>query len=245
MQNLRLELLPEVKFAPRMIVCEENSSLLETSGIRAMLLDYARQRVPPQHGDRNILATVRMKLCDAKFDAGLMHEFAYYAGVRLPSRMNVFAALGEAAGVTGNLAMDIFSDMLVNFDSEGRYALLCAMTAFLRFPDAHTNYFSALILGLFAETPLQSARQQITRVLLERLIVHRPHPWGLLVTFVELIRNPKFSFWQHSGAFLKEHPEVEKVFNNVAATCLGGNPAATDQLRQVIYAAGSVGRFEK
>jgi hypothetical protein len=27
---------------------------------------------------------------------------------------------------------------------------------------------------------------QITRVLLERLIVNRPHPWGLLITFIEV-----------------------------------------------------------
>ena len=31
-------------------------------------------------------------------------------------------------------------------------------------------------------------QEQITRVLLERLIVNRPHPWGLLITFVELIK---------------------------------------------------------
>ena len=33
--------------------------------------------------------------------------------------------------------------------------------------------------------------EQITRVLLERLIVNRPHPWGLLITFIELIKNPR------------------------------------------------------
>ncbi|CAL5344508.1 unnamed protein product [Camellia sinensis] len=31
-------------------------------------------------------------------------------------------------------------------------------------------------------------QEQITRVLLERLIVNRPHPWGLLITFTELIK---------------------------------------------------------
>ena len=33
-------------------------------------------------------------------------------------------------------------------------------------------------------------REQMTRVLIERLIVNKPHPWGLLNTFYELIRNP-------------------------------------------------------
>jgi CCR4-NOT transcription complex subunit 1 len=46
------------------------------------------------------------------------------------------------------------------------------------------------------------------RVLLERLIVNRPHPWGLLVTFIELIKNPQFKFWSHQ--FVHCAPEIEK-----------------------------------
>ena len=46
------------------------------------------------------------------------------------------------------------------------------------------------------------------RVLLERLIVNRPHPWGLLVTFIELIKNPQFKFWNHQ--FVRCAPEIEK-----------------------------------
>ena len=46
------------------------------------------------------------------------------------------------------------------------------------------------------------------RVLLERLIVNRPHPWGLLVTFIELIKNPQFKFWTHQ--FVHCAPEIEK-----------------------------------
>lgn len=46
------------------------------------------------------------------------------------------------------------------------------------------------------------------RVLLERLIVNRPHPWGLLITFIELIKNPAFKFWSHD--FVHCAPEIEK-----------------------------------
>lgn len=53
--------------------------------------------------------------------------------------------------------------------------------------------------------PLQ---EQITRVLLERLIVNRPHPWGLLITFIELIKNPVYKFWDHD--FVHCAPEIEK-----------------------------------
>jgi hypothetical protein len=38
--------------------------------------------------------------------------------------------------------------------------------------------------------------------------VNRPHPWGLLVTFIELIKNPAFKFWNHE--FVRCAPEIEK-----------------------------------
>lgn len=46
------------------------------------------------------------------------------------------------------------------------------------------------------------------RVLLERLIVNRPHPWGLLITFIELIKNHQYKFWTHE--FVHCAPEIEK-----------------------------------
>ena len=61
-------------------------------------------------------------------------------------------------------------------------------------------------------------QEQITRVLLERLVVNRPHPWGLLVTFIELIKNPAYKFWQHD--FVHCAPEVEKLFESVARSCM-------------------------
>jgi len=54
-------------------------------------------------------------------------------------------------------------------------------------------------------------QEQITRVLLERLIVNRPHPWGLLITFIELIKNPSYKFWDHD--FVHCAPEIEKYVN--------------------------------
>ena len=62
-------------------------------------------------------------------------------------------------------------------------------------------------------------KELITRVLLERLIVNRPHPWGLLITFIELIKNPRYSFWSHQ--FTSYAPEIERLFESVARSCLG------------------------
>ena len=46
------------------------------------------------------------------------------------------------------------------------------------------------------------------RVLLERLVANRPHPWGLLITFLELVRNPNLKLW--SREFMSISPDVKR-----------------------------------
>ena len=74
--------------------------------------------------------------------------------------------------------MDIFQNLAVDLDTEGRYLFLNCIANQLRYPNSHTQYFSCTLLYLFAEANQESIQEQITRVLLERLIVNRPHPWG-------------------------------------------------------------------
>merc|ERR1712100_222285 len=84
----------------------------------------------------------------------------------------------------------------------------------LRYPNCHTHYFSC--------------------VLLERLIVNRPHPWGLLITFIELIKNPRYNFWNHS--FCRRAPEIERLFESVARSCMG--PSSQGSTPEVQHAPG-------
>lgn len=148
------------------------------------------------------------------------------------------------AAASSSPATDVINFLLGEAGAEARYALLNALVNHLRYPSAHTLFFSTLLLrGVFmggastgaAGTGAASAsasalpggvteviREQLTRVMLERVIVHRPHPWGLLVTFIALIRSPAYAFWGH--AFTRLSPEVEKLFENVARSC--GGPAS-------------------
>jgi CCR4-NOT transcription complex subunit 1 len=91
---------------------------------------------------------------------------------------------------------------------------LSAIANQLRYPNSHTHYFSCVLLYLFVEGKKEIAKEQITRVLLERLIVNRPHPWGLLITFIELIKNPRYSFWSHS--FTRCAADIERLFESVS-----------------------------
>ena len=50
------------------------------------------------------------------------------------------------------------------------------------------------------------------RVLLERLVANRPHPWGLLITFLELVRNPNLKLW--SREFMSISPDVKRFVSS-------------------------------
>merc|ERR1719245_441508 len=122
--------------------------------------------------------------------------------------------------------MEVFQK-LMEFDDRGRYVSLNALSNQLRYPSSHTHYFSCVILFLFSEGKDEGVREQVTRVLLERLIVHRPHPWGLLITFIELIKNQRYQFWSHP--FTRCATEIEKVFESVARSCMtpGSQPTTS------------------
>jgi CCR4-NOT transcription complex subunit 1 len=87
------------------------------------------------------------------------------------------------------------------------------MALHLRYPNAHTHWFSSLMLYLFLEVKDDRFREIMTKVLLERFIVHRPHPWGALVSFIELLRNPKYEFW--TKEFIRVAPEVTVMLDSV------------------------------
>ena len=76
-------------------------------------------------------------------------------------------------------------------DSEARYLVLNAVANQLRYPNSHTHYFSCVLLTLFAEAKSDAVKEQITRVLLERLIVNRPHPWvsGCVVLYTWCVKR--------------------------------------------------------
>lgn len=228
MPNLKVDLLPEIKVAPR-ILANYTSTLLQQN-LKADVDCFMRSR------EKILLDRIKEKLflskqetlqLDTKYNVPLLNALLLYVGVHLPQYGKGLPGQNGDRGLSAqnNPSLDIFTHLAHNFDCEGRYLFLSAIANHLRYPNTHTHYFSCVLLFLFADTKEEVVREQITRVLLERLIVHRPHPWGLLITFIELIKNRRYEFWNHS--FVKCAPEVEKLFQSVAYTCLG-----TDIARQ-------------
>ncbi|PFH31998.1 hypothetical protein BESB_019390 [Besnoitia besnoiti] len=254
--NLKVDLLADIKTVPR-ILSSFTVTLLQ-KGLKkdvdtfwqtrdASLLPLMRSKLLLDREDAVRIGT--------KYDVPLLNAFLLYVGTGVPERvgggasgsdgpgliMDAMLGIGGLGGGVGGASagarrpggelspsLDILLYMSKELDMEGRYLLMSAVANHLRYPNAHTHYFSCVLLWLFGESREELIQEQITRVLLERLIVHRPHPWGLLITFIELIKNPRFSFWNCS--FVSAAPEVEKLFQSVAHTCLGQSGA--QQLQQ-------------
>lgn len=151
---------------------------------------------------------------DKKYNIPAVHAFVFYVG------RDALSQPGHSSGlIASQLHTKFLQRVLMEIDSEGQYHMLNVIANQLRYPNSHTNYFSCLLLYLFRESSNENIKEQITRVLVERLIANRPHPWGLLVTFIDLIKNPVYNFWRHG--FVRCAPQIENLFENVARFCIG------------------------
>ncbi|XP_061139901.1 CCR4-NOT transcription complex subunit 1 isoform X5 [Syngnathus typhle] len=167
-----------------------------------------------------------------RYNIQLINALVLYVGTQAIAHIHNKGSTPSMSTITHSAHMDIFQNLAVDLDTEGRYLFLNAIANQLRYPNSHTHYFSCTMLYLFAEANTEAIQEQITRVLLERLIVNRPHPWGLLITFIELIKNPAFKFWSHD--FVHCAPEIEKLFQSVAQCCMGQK-----QAQQVMEGTGA------
>lgn len=83
-----------------------------------------------------------------------------------------------------------------------------AFVMHLRHLNAHTFWFHELVLYLFLQVKDPRWAEVTARVLFERLIPFRPHPWGVIFTFNELVRNPKYGFREQPFNKLSRDIEV-------------------------------------
>lgn len=86
-------------------------------------------------------------------------------------------------------------------------------------PNLKKRYLSIYVLYYLMQEMIQ---EQITRVLLERLIVNRPHPWGLLITFIELIKVIwDYISWIHGIWFGLLFSKMLWMYNRILGTTSG------------------------
>lgn len=233
--NLKIDLLAEINQSPRIL--SEVDGALKSKQMKADVDEYLKTR---QQGS-SFLADLKQKLllppseaasAGTRYNVPLINSLVLYVGMQAIQQLQARSPHAQSTANTVTLAvflvgaaLDIFQTLIVELDTEGRYLFLNAVANQLRYPNTHTHYFSFVLLYLFAESTQEIIQEQITRVLLERLIVNRPHPWGLLITFIELIKNPRYNFWNRS--FIRCAPDIERLFESVSRSC--GGPKSADE----------------
>lgn len=231
--NLKIDLLAEISQSPRIL--SEVDAALKAKQMKADVDEYLKTRQPG-----SFLTELKQKLllppsdaasAGTRYNVPLINSLVLYVGMQAIQQLQPKTPHAQSTNnavpfvfLVGT-ALDIFQSLIVDLDTEGRYLFLNAVANQLRYPNTHTHYFSFILLYLFAESNQEIIQEQITRVLLERLIVNRPHPWGLLITFIELIKNPRYNFWNR--AFIRCAPEIEKLFESVSRSC--GGPKSVDE----------------
>jgi len=227
--NLKVNMLPEITQPPRILT---SITAPMTPEFQSKLQNYLDKRSPVSFPPE---ITSQLQLSPSgneRYNLPLMNALVLYVGTKALDDLRTKGIASNIGNISHTPYMDIFQSLSVDLDNEGRYLFLNAIANQLRYPNSHTHYFSCVLLYLFAEANSQVIQEQITRVLLERLIVNRPHPWGLLITFIELIKNPTFNFWQHD--FVKCAPEITKLFESVAQSC-----------QQYVPTSAAIGGFDQ
>lgn len=202
--NLKIDLLPEMSQPPKTGALQTN--LINSAEFKDELDSYLRTRTPTSFITKLPTYLKAQNQPLVSLNVPLLNALVLYVGqsaisALVPRQINT-------ENIAGTPHMDVLQHLTTTLDTEGRYLFLNAIANQLRYPNSHTHYFRSALLHLFSNAPSEQIQEQITRVLVERLIIMRPHPWGLLVTFIELIKNEEFMFWDHE--FVRCAPEITK-----------------------------------
>jgi CCR4-NOT transcription complex subunit 1 len=211
--GLKVDRLEEIRKAPR--ISGDYLTALQQSSLKVILDNALRSPSIADVVIRQVVDAVStpdgketaVLMEPLKVDVPLLNAVVLYIGQQAVSAVT---QKGGPAFTSTSPHANLLVKLAREFNPEARYYFLSAIANQLRYPNSHTHYFSYAILHLFGadhnDQQESDIRQQITRVLLERLNVHRPHPWGLIITLLELLKNPTYMFWELP--FIKAAPEV-------------------------------------
>jgi len=79
-----------------------------------------------------------------------------------------------------------------------------------------------MLTHLFTEIKDDSFKEVTIKVLLERVLCHRPHPWGIVMTIIELLRDPKCEVMNNK--FMRTFPEISAILRKINSQ-VNGNTA--------------------
>ncbi|KAJ2702051.1 CCR4-NOT core subunit cdc39 [Coemansia sp. IMI 203386] len=226
--NLKIDLLPDVARSPE--IPFNYADVLKESGIDADLEQYLLSQKPADFAKHASSMVLVRSDDDVEAGVGKRYNIAQINAFVLHAVVTITKISDNAACDSAQrVALELFRAMLASSDAEGSYLFVGAIANQLRFPSAHTCLCSRMVLALFSKSD-ERVRECIARVLIERILVNRPFPWGLLVTLIELLRNPFYSFWSHE--FTRRSPQIVEILSAVAKSIHPAEARSTPQTSQ-------------
>ncbi|KAI5788467.1 CCR4-Not complex component, Not1-domain-containing protein [Geopyxis carbonaria] len=213
--GLQFNLLPEIKISPN--VQGDIPGALHRTDLYEIIESMLQNNTELSNTDfGHVLKGLEKTSAagDVTVDGTAINSLVLYVGM---DAIAAAAARGSSAFDPDSVHTKLFVRLATDFKAYGRHFLLSAITNHLRFPNSHTYYFSNLIVYLFDCASGQPAdekiHEQTARVLMERLVVHRPHPWGLIITLIELFRHRQDVFWNMEC--VRQSDEIRRLLTSV------------------------------
>jgi CCR4-NOT transcription complex subunit 1 len=178
--NLKVDSIPETATSPHIMT----EYLSPIGSIKQHLDAYMTTKLPPELPSKLPGVLLAVHNNGGVYNIQLITALIVYIG-----SVTIAQYQNNQIAFTNSNSIEIFKQLTSVVDYEGRYIILNAMANQLRYPNSHTHFFSFILLHLFAEAENNNEflQEQITRVLLERLIVHRPHPVSILLLLFYLL----------------------------------------------------------
>lgn len=212
--GLKIDRLEEIRESP--VIANDVEVPLQRAGLLD-LIDQALQSGPSEDAVAHIAHAVQHKsghqttvgFVPVNVDTHLIDAIVVYVGLHSIAKAS---QKGGPTFVQASPDAALLTMLIHELNPEARYYFLNSMINQLRFPNSHTHYFSQALLEVFGndmnDQEESDIRQQITRILYERLLGNWPQPWGLITTIVELIKNEKYKFFELP--FIKSVQEVRQ-----------------------------------
>ena len=226
MPSIDIEAMPQCQTDPT--ISSDYMAVLVNSGLKDLVEKYVSEG-----DDSGVVAEIVQKITldnndneEWKYNVPAINSLVLFIGVDAISRSQ-----GGVKFDSASTNVKLINKLITKLDPEGeqnnlpithlltahvaRYLILSAMANQLRFPSSHTYWFNKLCLNVLEESAASDDNivEILTRVLLERLLVTKPHPWGLLLTFFNVFLNKHFKTYQAKFSALA--PEFATIFDSV------------------------------
>lgn len=204
--------LPEVFFDP----------VIDLHSLKKPVDNYLR--IPSNSLLRTILSAIYKDTYDIKkgvgydflsVDSKLIRAIVLHVGIE--AGIEYKRTSSNAVFNTKSSYYTLLFNLIQNGSIEMKYQIILSIVEQLRYPNIHTYWFSFVLMNMFKSDEWNDqkleVREIILRNFLKRIIVNKPHTWGVSVFFTQLINNNDISLLDLP--FVQSVPEIKLILQQL------------------------------